>query len=67
MKRDQFAFDDAVAAHESTFDCSDLCECITPDILEALRNGDELEAGRILANNMRALIRDRAFYATEDA
>lgn len=59
------ALDDAVAAHESTFDCADLCECIEPSVLEALRGGDELEAGRILAQNMRELIRARATYGSD--
>lgn len=52
--------DQAIASHEAAFDCADLCECIEPAVLEALRNGDELEAGHILARNMRALIEARA-------
>lgn len=66
MKRDAYAFDDAVAAHESTFDCADLCECIEPDVLEALRNGDELQAGHLLAMRMRELIHARATYGSDE-
>lgn len=56
------SFTDAKHRHTDRFDCADLCECITPEILEALKDGDEAYAGHLMRREMLVLIEARATY-----
>ncbi len=59
------SFTDAKHRHTDSFDCEDLCDCITPQILEALKDGDEMHAGYLLRREMLALIEARATYGAD--
>ncbi len=59
------SFTDAKHRHTDAFDCSDLCECITEKVLEALKNGDALEAGLLMQREMRGMIEARATFGAD--
>lgn len=59
------SFTDAKHRHADAFTCADLCECITPEILEALKEGDEMQAGHLLRREMLGLIEARACYGAD--
>ena len=61
----QESFTEAKHRHTDAFGCADLCECITPEILEALKDGDEAYAGHLLRREMLGLIEARATYGAD--
>lgn len=59
------SFTDAKHRHMDAFNCADLCECITSEVLEALKEGDEMHAGYLLRSAMLMLVEARATYGAD--